>query len=43
MESHELYKETSETLTESMKIMNLRNGIRNSEMLKNTIDAARTS
>ena len=43
MEEHELYKETGETLTESMKILNLRNGIRDSAMLKNTIQAARTS
>lgn len=43
MEEHELYKETGETLTESMKILNLRNGIRDSAMLENTIQAARTS
>ena len=42
METHEFYKETGETLTESMKILNLRNGIRDSAMLKNTIEAART-
>ena len=43
MEEHELYKETGETLTESMKILNLRNGPRDYAILKNTIETARTS
>ena len=43
MDTHELYKETSETLTESMKILNLRNRIRDSAILEITIEAASTS
>ena len=43
MEAHELYKKTGETLTESMKILNLRNRIRDSSMLENTIETAKTS
>ena len=43
MEAHDLYKETGELLTEFMKILNLDNGIRDSAMLENTIEAARTS
>ena len=42
MEAHELYKETGKTLTESMKILNLRNGIRDFAMLENTTEATRT-
>ena len=43
MEAHELYKETGETLMESMKILNLRNRIKDSAILENKIEAARIS
>ena len=43
MEARKLYKENGETRTESMKILNLRNGIRDSVILENTIEAARIS
>ena len=43
METRKLYKETGEALTESMKILNLRNGPRDYAILKNTIETARTS
>ena len=40
---HTSFFETGETLTECMKILNLCNGIRDSAMVENTIEAARTS
>ena len=43
MEAHELFLQTGEPLSESMKIMNLKNGIRDTAMMENTIEAARTS
>ena len=43
MEAHELFVQTGEPLSESMKILNLKNGIRDTAMMENTIEAARTS
>ena len=43
MEAHALYEETNETISESMKILNLKSGIRNDAGFENTIEAARTS
>ena len=43
MEAHALYEETNEEVSESMKILNLKSGIRNDAGLENTIEAARTS
>ena len=43
MEAHSLYEETGETLSETMKIMNLKANIRDGAGLENTIEAARTS
>ena len=43
MDAHELFVQTGEALSESMKILNLKNGIRDTAMMENTIEAARTS
>ena len=43
LEAHSLYEETGETLSETMKIMNLKSNIRDGAGLENTIEAARTS
>ena len=43
LEAHALYEETGETLSHSMKIMNLKSNIRDGAGLENTIEAARTS
>lgn len=43
LEAHELFVQTGEPLSESMKILNLKNGIRDTAMMENTIEAARTS
>ena len=43
LEAHELFTQTGEPLSESMKILNLKNGIRDTAMMENTIEAARTS
>ena len=43
LEAHELFIQTGEPLSESMKILNLKNGIRDTAMMENTIEAARTS
>lgn len=43
LEAHSLYEETGETLSETMKIMNLKANIRDGAGLENTIEAARTS
>ena len=43
LEAHALYEETGESLSETMKIMNLKANIRDGAGLENTIEAARTS
>ena len=43
MEAHELFKEANESLTEAMKILDLKNGIRDSAMMENTLEAAHTN
>mmetsp|Transcript_16812 Transcript_16812/g.23800 ORF Transcript_16812/g.23800 Transcript_16812/m.23800 type:complete len:255 (+) Transcript_16812:362-1126(+) len=43
LEAHDLFEQTGETLTESMKILNLKNGIRDAAMMENTLEAACTS
>ena len=43
LEAHALYEETGETMSHSMKIMNLKSNIRDNAGLKNTIEAVRTS
>ena len=43
LEAHSLYEETGETLSETMKIMNMKANIRDGAGLENTIEAARTS
>ena len=43
MEVRDLYKETSEEFTESMQVLNLKGGIRDTTGMENPIEAARTS
>ena len=43
LEAHALYKETGETMSHLMKIMNLKSNIRDGAGLENTIEAAHTS
>ena len=43
MDAHELFSQAGEDISESMKILNIKNGIRSSALLENTIEAARTS
>ena len=43
MNAHLLFEEANEPLSESMKILNLKQGIRDGAMMENTIEAARTS
>ena len=38
-----MFKEANESLTESMKILNLKNVIRDNAMMENTLEAACTS